>query len=364
MIVFYVISLILIVATAALIIWGISEWFLLQKAKKQNTLLFRIIERNYIGSNLVELVLRNDKFFHKLPQHKPGQYLTLQIPIQGKIVQRCYSIASYKNKAHTYSLLIKKEHEGLCSNFIYNYFKPNLKINAKLPSGHFYYKPTQKRNIVLIAGGVGITPMRSIWEYFIDNRIFGKEVHLFYAVKSMDEFYRLQDFMQESLEWPHLFFHPFLSSDEKTQQVNKGRITMDSINQRIACNLDAEYYLCASKTMMQDLVQQIKSFGVDSTNIHFEEFGIAHVTGNTSCSVQIGNQQIHYNGGGTLLKTLEDSNIPIMAACRTGNCGLCKSKLKKGEIKYLAQPECTLCEDEILPCCCYPAQDIELELVS
>ncbi|WP_340679737.1 class I ribonucleotide reductase maintenance protein YfaE [Paraglaciecola sp.] len=64
----------------------------------------------------------------------------------------------------------------------------------------------------------------------------------------------------------------------------------------------------------------------------------------------------------TLLESIEIQEIPVHFHCREGYCGACRTKLIKGEVEYITFPLAYIDDDEILPCCCYPLTDIEIEL--
>ena len=64
----------------------------------------------------------------------------------------------------------------------------------------------------------------------------------------------------------------------------------------------------------------------------------------------------------TLLESIELHNIDVHYHCREGFCGACRTKLLCGEVKYLNDPLAYIDDDEILPCCCVPISDIEIEL--
>lgn len=64
----------------------------------------------------------------------------------------------------------------------------------------------------------------------------------------------------------------------------------------------------------------------------------------------------------SLLQALEAKNIKIFSECRSGFCGACKTKIISGKVSYLTEPLAELNNDECLPCCCIPAEDLELDL--
>lgn len=68
------------------------------------------------------------------------------------------------------------------------------------------------------------------------------------------------------------------------------------------------------------------------------------------------------SGHRSLLDTLEANRIPVEFQCRSGYCGSCRLRLLRGEVSYTQSPLACLQPGDILPCCCLPAGDIELEM--
>ena len=72
---------------------------------------------------------------------------------------------------------------------------------------------------------------------------------------------------------------------------------------------------------------------------------------------------VQHSPNNTLLETIEQNKIEIQYHCREGYCGACRSKLISGKVEYTTDPLAFIDDDEILPCCCIPASNIEIELV-
>ncbi|WP_133406978.1 class I ribonucleotide reductase maintenance protein YfaE [Parashewanella tropica] len=66
----------------------------------------------------------------------------------------------------------------------------------------------------------------------------------------------------------------------------------------------------------------------------------------------------------TLLEALEEKQIDIFSECRNGFCGSCKTKVISGTVNYIQEPLAVLEEDECLPCCCKPQEDLDLDLAA
>ncbi|MCH1930932.1 class I ribonucleotide reductase maintenance protein YfaE [Shewanella sp. A25] len=64
----------------------------------------------------------------------------------------------------------------------------------------------------------------------------------------------------------------------------------------------------------------------------------------------------------SLLQALESKKVTIFSECRNGFCGCCKTRVLSGSVSYLTDPLAHLEANECLPCCCIPAEDLELDL--
>jgi len=97
-------------------------------------------------------------------KYKPGQFMTLKIPVGNKIQNRSYSLSSNPWIDKFLRITVKKVEGGLVSNYICNDLKEGQKIEIDKPTGGFFVDPKKNisQNYVLFAGGSGITPIYSI----------------------------------------------------------------------------------------------------------------------------------------------------------------------------------------------------------
>ncbi|WP_440863406.1 class I ribonucleotide reductase maintenance protein YfaE [Symbiopectobacterium purcellii] len=83
----------------------------------------------------------------------------------------------------------------------------------------------------------------------------------------------------------------------------------------------------------------------------------------STITLRVSGAQLDNNDSATsLLDVLEQYRVPVEYQCRSGYCGACRLRLVKGRVAYRQAPLACLQQDEILPCCCMPVNDIELEL--
>lgn len=73
-------------------------------------------------------------------------------------------------------------------------------------------------------------------------------------------------------------------------------------------------------------------------------------------------QNLIYAKGKTLLESLEQDGVEVHYHCREGFCGACRTRLTKGSVTYNSEPLAYIDDGEILPCCCIPNSDIDIEL--
>ncbi len=115
--------------------------------------------------------------------HRPGQYMTLTLNIHGQIVKRSYTIASSPLQRGHVELTIKRNTQGLVSRYMHDQVKVGDRIRVAAPAGKFVFDDLQANAVVLIAGGVGITPLMSILRNLTDHAWRGK-IYFINAMRS------------------------------------------------------------------------------------------------------------------------------------------------------------------------------------
>ncbi len=304
-----------------------------------------------------------------LPSFHPGQYLTIQIehPQSNKRLTRCYSLSD-SHSSDYYRISVKKEPEGLVSRYLHEQLHIGDILEAKAPSGDFYLDTEIQHPIVLIAGGVGITPLLSMVNTLISQQDT-REVHLFYGVRNGSQIMMKPYFEELAEQHPHFNLHLCYSkpnSDDRDFQ-HQGRVTIDLLKSILPAS-NYHYYLCASIVMMQSLSDDLKAWGVPDDDIYFEAFGAAKTTvaetgESYTVTLSKSNKVLNWDASeGSLLELAENNEIPLESACRAGQCGMCKVKITQGEVEYLTEPSASIEADSCLSCISIPKGDISLAL--
>jgi len=282
-----------------------------------------------------------------LPKARAGQHILLYYrDLQGAPVSRAYSLLQDCSRRRQYKLAIKIESSGRLSQSLSASLQQGDLVQISRPRGHFLLRRSRKP-LLLIAGGIGITPLLSMaWQAIRQRR----------PVTLVWQAHTEQDLMFDGLlrKMPGLRYLPILSAPGTDWPGARGRMDAQWLLQLGGSS--ADYYCCASQTVMDSLQDGLRRLG--NIKLHTELFSAAASTQDF---------QIRYNsttarsaGCRSVLQALNQAGAAIPNDCLSGSCGLCKKRLQSGKVNTLLIPSITLADDEILTCCVQAASDLQL----
>lgn len=336
MIVAFALLLILLLPTLQLCKWGWQQWLHHQQQHLHlPSLQLRVSrlrrQRQYLQLTLVS----NDN--QPLPSARAGQHIQLYYQdANGQPVSRAYSLAQDCLHSHFYRLAIKAEAGGRLSPQLFRQLKVGDLLSSSLPKGHFVLN-RRRTPLVLVAGGVGITPMLALAYQALRSR---RPVTLVYQARTAADllFHRLLSRL------PGLHYLPVLSQPPVDWLGGHGRI---NAAQLLALGgHQATYYCCASAAMTAQLRDELAQSGVA---LQFELFSAGAST--QSFVLQYGDIRADSAGFCSVLDALNNAGAGIASDCRGGSCGLCKKRLLKGEVIQMLDPAAPLSAGEVLTCC-------------
>ena len=323
----------------------------------------------------------------ELPEFLPGQFLTFQIPVptQPHPVIRCYSLSDSPFHPERYRVSIKRvlaprdnpsSPPGLISNYFHDSLNENDIVDVKAPSGHFHLSMAKKFPVVLLAGGVGITPLLSMLNA-ITEMGSQREVWFFLGVRNKKDHVMKEHLEMVARENENVRLRVFYSAPGETDVLDedyhvKGRVNVENLK-TILPSSNFDYYICAPPPMVKDLRKDLADWGVPKKNIHFEAFGPATVKG---CKAEPGkasgvkiNIQFEKSGktlvwdskSESLLDFAELNGISIDSGCRAGNCGTCLTAIKHGKVELVGEPGSEPEAGSCLTCISIPKEDLTLD---
>jgi len=325
-----------------------------------------------------------------LSPYKPGQFLTFKLQIEDKAshelksVVRCYSLSdTYRSDCYRISIKLISAPvsepdvpPGVSSSFFHDFVHEGSRLLVKAPTGHFHLMEDVLLPIVLIGGGIGVTPMLSILNSILERGI-KREIWLYYGVRNRDE-HIMKEYLQ-SLASTHDNFHlhvcysaPNESDIEGIDYQHNSRVIIPLLRATLK-TIRYQFYVCGPKPMMESLVPGLKDWGVDSDDIYYESFGPASLIKHEKV-VTTGNEQpitVTFSRSGkslpwnfsadSLLEFAESNDIEVDSGCRAGSCGSCQTAVKSGEVNYNQEPDTDVAAGHCLLCICTPKIDLTLD---
>ena len=254
---------------------------------------------------------------------------------------------------------------GLVSRHLHDTLREGDIINLSAPAGRFIFEGTQAKSIVLIAGGVGITPLMAITRYLTDKGWNG-QIYFAYAAKTPKDIIFRQELDDLKARFANLHVHVTLSRAEDTDWTgHRGRVTAEFLMKCIPELPSRLVYICGPNAMMAMTVQVLKDLGVPPERIKMEEFIAAKKTelvetdAGMTC-VSAPDVSVPDDGTGpklkfsrsaktvalspdkSLLEIAEEAGVNIDFECRSGICGRCKTRLLGGCVRMETQEALTV----------------------
>lgn len=297
--------------------------------------------------------------------YKPGQFLTLILPIKGEEIRRSYSLCSSPHSNENPAITVKRVESGVVSNYLNDHMKVGDEFDVMEPAGHFVpeLNADAANKYVMFAAGSGITPIISIIKSILiaepksqvtlvyqnrneDSIIFNNEIA---RVKSeyKDRFNQIDVLSQPTGEWNGYSgrLSPATTSD----------ILMDIAENHINKYI---YFMCGPTGFMRTVIDTLIDFEVPEKQIHKESFYTGDPKPKEKVETAAPAQEILVNilldgeeyevevpSNKTILEAALDQDIDMPFSCQSGLCTACRGKLLSGDVKM--DEEDGLTEEEI-----------------
>lgn len=216
-----------------------------------------------------------------LPAFKPGQYITVQAATpNGLTTMRNYSLSDKPGQSH-FRISVKREvapaadtPQGYISNLLHDEIEVGGIIQIAPPCGEFFLDVTEKheRPLVLLAAGVGITPIMSILLAALD--VFAKRDIIFvHAVlnKEVQAFGKSVAELAQKNSNLHVY-NRYSEAGDHSGNASSGLVTAEYLESVLPAR-DADYYFCGPQPFMVGIYHDLIKWGIPASQVHFEFFG-------------------------------------------------------------------------------------------
>jgi nitric oxide dioxygenase len=203
---------------------------------------------------------------------QPGQYIGMSVIIDGQEMRRNYSLSAAPN-GKTYRISVKREPGGKVSNYLHDHVQVGQIIDLFPPSGDFTLAGSDKP-LVLISGGVGITPMLAMLDAALPT---GRPIHFIHAarhggVHAFRE--KLDELAQKHPQLKRFFCY----ETKRTQDIAPdavGFIDRDKLQGWMPATSDVDAYFVGPKPFMKAIKRYLQELGVPAAQSRYEFFGPA-----------------------------------------------------------------------------------------
>lgn len=307
----------------------------------------------------------------------PGQFLTVAVEHEGKRVKRSYTIASSPTVRDYLEITVKREEHGIVSRFLHDKVQEGDELDISAPAGKFTFTGEEADSIVLIGGGVGITPLMSVVRYLTD-RGWTKPIYLLYCCRTTKDF-----IFQEELEYlqrrnPNLAVVATMTRERGTVWMGPtGRLTPELISSAVPELVQQRVHICGPGPMMDAVKGMLSELHVPTSQVFTEAFGPAkkktvdvattekvaeaHAAAVTFSSSAV---TVPIPASESVLDVADANGVDIDSSCRNGTCGSCKVKLLQGQVSMEVEDGLDAGEKEggwILACQAMATEDVVVD---
>ena len=205
---------------------------------------------------------------------KAGQYIQLQVPeyeLSKESVYRAYSVASPPSIKDSIQLEIRLVPNGICTTYVFDHLKVGDSITINGPYGEFFLRESQ-RDIVFIAGGSGMAPIKSIL-HDMQEKSISRNATYFFGARSVRDLFLVDEMKGLEKALSNFRFVPALSEplEEDNWKGDTGLIT-EVLDRHLKSGENTEAYLCGSPGMIDASVKVLTANGIPEELIYYDKF--------------------------------------------------------------------------------------------
>jgi len=315
-----------------------------------------------------------------LPYFLSGQYLSVKLRIGDTLTARTYTLSSAPFESEGpdgyYELSIRRKPNGFVSGHIFDNWQPGTLVSVTGPHGDCVYSPLRDtRNIVAVAGGTGMTPFRSMMKQLAQCEP-GLHLTLLYGCRDPDDDLFAEELGALCERNPGRLKRVNTYEDNAGQNLRQGFVDADFIKSCVDNAGEKTYFICGPVAMYDFLKKEFPKLGVrERKQTRYEVCGIpedvtrypgypADAIGRTvSLTIVTGHTEtvIPARCAEPILQAAERFGLIVNSRCRSGECGICRSKLIRGEVFIVPDNDGRRAADKELgyihPCSTYPLSD-------
>jgi ferredoxin-NADP reductase len=309
-----------------------------------------------------------------LPPFRPGQYVSLAVPLDGVATTRPYSISSRPGLDHL-DLTVKVKPDGFVSPHLLDR-PPGWEVTCSGPAGSFVHDPLRDRGpLVFLSGGSGVTPFMSMLRHFAHVG-FPAPVTLLHGSRTVDDVLFGDEGSELAAAHEAFTFVSVLSEPPEGHAGPAGLLDAARIAREVGELQGASFFVCGPEGMIEHVTGALRTLGVPAHAVHRESFGPptdvtnaagwpADVDGAATFDVEVvGRGCLTVRADEPLLNALERGGLGAPSGCRTGECAECRMQLVAGRAFSLSGAgvrDADKAQGYVHACVAYAISDLTLD---
>jgi hypothetical protein len=350
------------------------------------------LQQRWRPYRIIDIVQESEtiRSFHLLPDdgigvptRLAGQHLPIRVALSGqdKPVVRTYTLSSAPTDD---GLRISVKREGVVSSLLHDNLQVGDLIEARAPAGVFTVDAAVRRSVVLLAAGVGVTPVLAMARHLVHEgkrTRYRRPAWVFQSASNkaqlafQAEFSALAAASEGTLRYVRALSN-VTGAEQGVDYEREGRLNVGLLRELLPFD-DYDFYLCGPQGFMQQMYDGLRALDINDARIHAEAFGpsslqrsgahspsVVELAPISSESVPVmfmaSTKEARWNpGDGSLLDLAEQRDLAPPFGCRGGSCGTCRTNILQGAVTYAQPPEFPVPTGEALICCAFPAAGTE-----
>jgi ferredoxin-NADP reductase len=310
-------------------------------------------------------------------EFSPGQFIAVRVQVNGKPHVRCYSISSSPDTRGYLEISVRRQ--GLVSTTLHATLRTGALATINRPAGRFVYPGGDDRPLVLIAGGIGITPLMSMLRYGVSADP-ARPIVLLYSVRREEDVAYLGELRVIAERHPGVRVAVSVTQPSGNSRWRRGRVDIDLIRQYVPHPGYSVFCVCGPVPMIAAAERMLREADVPADQIRSEQFDLAAAatvlnsasatpqrdaaeTRARTVSFTISGRSVSNPASRSLLEAAEAEGVAIASSCRAGVCQACRTRVVAGDVDCRSD---VLHPDDraagfVLPCVSFASADCALE---
>ncbi|GHC22347.1 hybrid-cluster NAD(P)-dependent oxidoreductase [Aidingimonas halophila] len=319
---------------------------------------------------------------------KPGQFVTLELEIEGESIMRSYTISSSPSIPYSFSITVKRLPGGKVSSWLHDNIKVGDELAVHGPVGDFNVIDYPADKILMLSGGVGITPLMSMARWFFDTNA-SVDLEFIHCARSPRDIIYHRELIHMFSRLPEFKLHIVCERSQDMGEVwagFRGYVNQPMLELMAPDFLEREIFCCGPTPFMKAIRGILHDNGFDMAHYHQETFGatpadvqeevieLAEQAEAEAEEINISDMvNVEFCESGKSVRVTTDETVHAAAsklglhipkACGMGICGTCRASLRSGEVDMEHNGGITeedIAEGYILTCCSKPKGDVVVE---